>query len=83
MWGLPLVNTPAMTAGDFLVGNFQMGATIYERMGVEVLISTENVDDFETNRATVRAEERVAIAVKRPQAFTKGTFSTAITDLTA
>ena len=78
MWGLPVVNTPAMTAGDFLVGNFTMGATVYDRMGVEVLISTENADDFETNRATVRAEERVAIAVKRPQAFTKGTFSTAI-----
>lgn len=79
MWSLPVVNTPAMTAGDFLVGNFTMGATVYDRMGVEVLLSTENVDDFETNRATMRAEERVAIAVKRAQAFTKGTFSTAIT----
>ena len=37
MWGLPIVNTPAMTAGDFLVGNFAMGATVYDRMGVEVL----------------------------------------------
>lgn len=83
MWGLPVVNTPAMTAGDFLVGNFLMGATVYDRMGVEVLISTENVDDFETNRATMRAEERVGIAVKRPQAFTKGTFATAKTALTA
>ena len=83
MWGLPVVNTVAMTAGDFLVGNFAMGATVYDRMGVEVLISTENADDFETNRATMRAEERVAIAVKRPQAFTKGTFATAITALGA
>lgn len=77
MWGLPVVATPAMTAGDFLVGNFQMGATVYDRMGVEVLISTENVDDFEKNLATMRAEERVALAVKRPQAFIKGTFSAA------
>ena len=52
-------------------------------MAVEVLISTENVDDFEKNLATMRAEERVAIAVKRPTAFTKGTFSTARTALTA
>ena len=72
-----------MTAGDFLVGAFKMGATVYDRMAVEVLISTENVDDFEKNLATMRAEERVAIAVKRPQAFTKGTFTTAITALTA
>lgn len=78
MWGLPVVTTPAMTADNFLVGNFMMGATIYDRMSVEVQISTENVDDFETNRATMRAEERVGLAVKRPQAFTKGLFSTAI-----
>lgn len=82
MWSLPVVATPAMTAGDFLVGNFRVGATIYDRMAVEVLISTENVDDFEKNLATMRAEQRVAIAVKRPLAFTKGTFATAITALT-
>lgn len=82
MWGLPVVSTPAMVAGDFLVGSFKMGATVYDRMGVEVLISTENVDDFEKNLATMRAEERVALAVKRPEAFTTGTFSTAITDIT-
>lgn len=81
MWTLPVVATPAMVAGDFLVGAFRLGATIYDRMAVEVLISTENTDDFEKNLATMRAEERVAIAVKRPQAFTKGTFTTAITAL--
>jgi HK97 family phage major capsid protein len=78
MWGLPVVNTPAMDVGDFLVGNFQLGATVYDRMDVEVLISTENVDDFEKNLATVRAEERVAIAVKRPEAFVTGDFTTAL-----
>ncbi len=83
MWGLPVVATPAMVAGDFLVGSFRMGATVYDRMAVEVLISTENVDDFEKNLATMRAEERIGLAVKRPQAFTKGTFSTGITALTA
>lgn len=82
MWTLPVVATPAINAGEFLVGAFQMGATIYDRMAVEVLISTENVDDFEKNLATMRAEERVAIAVKRPQAFTKGVFADAIELLT-
>lgn len=83
LWGLPIVTTPAMNAGDFLVGNFRMGATVYDRMDVEVLISTENVDDFEKNMATMRAEERVAIAVKRPTAFTKGVFATARAALAA
>lgn len=82
MWGLPVVVTPAMLAGDFLVGAFRAGAVIYDRMGVEVLISTENADDFEKNLATMRAEERTAIAVKRPTAFVTGDFAAALALLT-
>lgn len=74
MWGLPVVATPAMEIDKFLVGNFQIGATLYDRMGVEVLISTENDKDFEMNLATMRAEERLALAVKRPGAFIYGDF---------
>lgn len=79
MWNLPVVATPAMLAGDFLVGAFGSGATIYEREGVEVLISTENADDFEKNLATMRCENRVAIGVKRPGAFISGDFAAALT----
>lgn len=74
LWGLPVVATPAMTIDKFLVGSFRFGATLYDRMGVEVLISTENVDDFEKNLATMRAEERIALAVKRPASFIYGDF---------
>ncbi|WP_295379570.1 phage major capsid protein [uncultured Pseudacidovorax sp.] len=74
LWGLPVVDTPAMEVDKFLVGNFQIGATLYDRMGVEVLISTENADDFEKNLATMRCEERLALAVKRPAAFVYGDF---------
>jgi HK97 family phage major capsid protein len=74
LWGLPVVDTPAMAIDAFLVGNFRIGATLYDRMGVEVLISTENVDDFEKNLATMRCEERLALAVKRPAAFIAGDF---------
>lgn len=81
-WNLPVVVTPAILAGDYLVGNFALGATVYDRMGVEVLISTENSDDFEKNLATVRCEERVAVGVKRPGAFITGDFATDITAIT-
>jgi HK97 family phage major capsid protein len=74
LWGLPVVATPAMAIDAFLVGNFSVGATLYDRMGIEVLISTENSDDFEKNLATMRAEERLALAVKRPAAFVVGDF---------
>lgn len=74
LWGLPVVASPAMEIDKFLVGAFRFGATIYDRMSVEVLISTENADDFEKNLATMRCEERIALAVKRPQSFVYGDF---------
>jgi HK97 family phage major capsid protein len=83
LWALPVVASPAMTEGDFLVGAFAQSAVIYDRMSVQVLISTENADDFEKNRATMRAEERIAVAVKRPAGFVTGDFPTAIAAMVA
>jgi HK97 family phage major capsid protein len=72
LWGLPVVASIAMTAGTFLTGAFKYGAQIFDRMAIEVLISTENVDDFEKNMISIRAEERLALVVKRPAAFITG-----------
>ena len=72
IWNLPVVATNAMPAGEFLVGAFQDGATIFDRLDVEVLLSTENEDDFVRNLATVRVESRLALAVFRPEAFVAG-----------
>lgn len=74
LWNLPVVSTQAMAQDDFLVGAFNLGAQIFDRMGVEVLLSTENADDFEKNMATIRVEERLALAVYRPEAFVSGDF---------
>lgn len=79
LWGLPVVETQAMASGEFLVGAFNMAAQIYDRLGVEVLLSTENSDDFERNMATVRVEERLAFVVKRPEAFVTGDIDTLTT----
>lgn len=72
LWNLPVVATNAMPAGEFVVGAFQDGATIFDRLDVEVLLSTENEDDFVRNLATVRVESRLALAVFRPEAFVAG-----------
>jgi HK97 family phage major capsid protein len=72
LWTLPVVDTPAMTAGHFLSGAFSMGAQIFDRMAVEVMISTEDEDNFSRNMITIRCEERLALAVYRPQAFIYG-----------
>jgi HK97 family phage major capsid protein len=72
LWGLPVVATNAIPSGEFLVGAFQDGATLYDRMGVEVLMSTENDLDFEKNLVSIRIESRIALAVFRPDAFITG-----------
>ncbi|WP_085165748.1 phage major capsid protein [Gilliamella bombi] len=72
LWNLPVVETQAMNANNFLVGAFNMAAQIFDRMDMEVLISTENDKDFENNMITIRAEERLALAVYRPEAFVTG-----------
>lgn len=75
LWRRPVVNTQAMPQDDFLVGAFQLGAQILDRMDIEILISTENADDFEKNMVTIRAEERLAFAVYRPEAFVTGSLT--------
>lgn len=72
LWGLPVVATQAMSVGRFLTGAFALAAQIFDRMDIEILLSTENDKDFENNMVTLRAEERLALAVYRPEAFVEG-----------
>ena len=72
LWGRPVVNTPAMTVDNFLVGAFQLGAQVFDREDANVVIATQNEDDFVKNMITIRGEERLAMALYRPEAFVKG-----------
>lgn len=72
MWGLPVVATQAMTAGNFLTGAFMLGAQVFDRWQARVEIATENEDDFVKNLVTMLCEERLALAVYRPEAFITG-----------
>lgn len=69
LWGLPVVETTAIVAGTALVGDFRMGAQIFQRTGIDVKTFDQNEDDVNFNRKTIRVEERLALAVYRPSAF--------------
>ena len=73
LWGRPVVATQAMTQGTALTGAFMMGAQLFDREDANVVISTENQDDFIKNMVTIRAEERMGLAVYRPEAFIRNT----------
>lgn len=83
LWGLPVVETLAMTAGKFLTGAFQGGAQIFDRQDAAVEISTEDGNNFVKNLVTILCEERLALAVYNTLAFVKGDFAAQITDLTS
>jgi len=67
-----VVATQAITQNSFLTGAFQLGAQIYDRADAEIIVSTENADDFEKGLVTIRAEERLAFAIYRDEAFVTG-----------
>lgn len=75
MWGLPVVETQAMQAGKFLTGAFSLGAQVFDRQMAAVAVATENQDDFIRNLVTILCEERLALAVYRPEAFVFGTLA--------
>lgn len=75
LWGRPVVPTTEIAADHFLTGAFKVAATIYDRMDTEVLISSEDRDNFVKNMLTVRAEKRLALAIKRAKALIYGQFT--------
>ncbi|MBN5091691.1 phage major capsid protein [Stenotrophomonas maltophilia] len=74
MWKLPVVDSTAVPEGEFLVGAFDIAAQVFDREDAAVEVSTEDGDNFRKNMVTIRAEERLALAVYRPESFVHGTF---------
>lgn len=71
IWRMPIVDTPAMPEGTALVGAFGSGAQLYDREQATIRISEQHADFFVRNAIVILAEERLALAVKRPESFVK------------
>ncbi|SDI95938.1 phage major capsid protein [Salipiger marinus] len=71
LWNLPVVATQAMGVDKFLTGAFRLGAQIFDRWDARVEAGYVN-DDFTRNLVTLLGEERLALAVYRPEAFIYG-----------
>ena len=77
LWRLPMVSSPAITEGKALVGSFGIGATLYDRMEGTIRIAEQHSDLFIRSAVAVLAEERIALAVKRPESFVEVSFNSA------
>lgn len=77
IWKMPIVVTNAMPVGNFLLGDWMMGAKIYDRESIEIRVSESHADYFVKNGVAILAEERYTLGIQRPKAFCKGLFTVA------
>jgi len=70
-FGVNVVMSPFMPAGQFLIGSLRGSAIIYQRQGAVVEMGYVN-DDFTKNLVTIRAEERLGLGVDRPMGIMYG-----------
>lgn len=75
LWGTPVVATNAMSAGSFLAGAFGQAAQIFDRETADVMMSSEDGDNFTKNMVTILAELALTLAIYVPQALVTGTFA--------
>ena len=69
LWGIPVCVTPAVTADQVVVGSFKACGSVVSKGGITVDATNSDIDDFQKNLMTIRAEERLALAVRRPAGF--------------
>lgn len=74
LFRVPVVLSTSMAQGSFLVGAFGLGAQLFDREQANVRISEHHADYFTRNMLAVLCEERLALALYRPEAFVRGTF---------
>lgn len=77
LWRVPVIVTNAVVAGSFLLGDWTMGASLYERESLSVRVADQHADLFVKNGLVILGEERAAFAIELPKAFAKGAFTVA------
>ena len=77
LWGMSVVTTPSMPQGKYLMSDFALGATIFDRQEVAVEIDREQ-DDFTKNLFTIRVERRLGLAVENPKAIGGGAWTLSV-----
>jgi HK97 family phage major capsid protein len=76
--GIPIIATNAMADDDFLVADFPMLTTLFDREGVNVRFYEQDQDNAIKNLVTVVIEGRLALPTYLPGAGRYGDFADAI-----
>ncbi|MBA8822314.1 hypothetical protein BRY73_02855 [Ochrobactrum sp. P6BS-III] len=78
-WGLPVVRTKGIPQGKFIVGGFVGNTLLWQRKGIEIRRSTEDRDNFVTNKVTILLEERIQLETLRPEGIIYGDLTEPVT----
>jgi HK97 family phage major capsid protein len=70
LWGIPVIESEAITENTGLIGDFRMGCMLFDREEAAIRVGTID-DQFVRNMQTILAELRAAFVVWRPAMFTK------------
>lgn len=76
--GVPIFENTAITAGDFLVGDWMQGASVFDRQQSFIRFYDQDSTNVRTGDITVKAQERLALPIWRSSAFIYGTFASAL-----
>jgi HK97 family phage major capsid protein len=68
IWGVPVIETMAVTENTMIVGDYARFSGLHVKKGLELQTGYVN-DDFKNGMVTLRAGMRVAIVHYRPEAF--------------
>ena len=79
--GVPVYMNNKISAGNFIVGDFAQGSQVWQREGLRVDFGYEDGDNFSKYLVSVRGIARIAHSVYLPNAYSRGSFSTAKTAL--
>jgi len=76
LWRVPLTTTRWIEPGKILMGDFADGARLLQREGAQLSFADQDGDDFSYNRLAMRFEERLGLAITRPEFFVRLTLTT-------
>lgn len=69
VWGLPVVRTVGLATNHALVGDFQLGAQIFNRSAETIRMFEQHSDWAAYNKQLIRVECRLALAIYRADWF--------------
>lgn len=76
LWRVPVIDTVAMNADEFLMGDWRIAAHLWDLEAARVEVGYKD-DDFVRNRLVVLGEEDIIFTTELPRGFVKGDFTAA------